>query len=105
MVSRKELLLYRGENDTKPKFCEINVNGQSNPDSNLDVSVKHEEEELFKIKRQKKQYFCQMFYDFKKEENDNYIYLTTACAFFTEDPEQHEVSCIIKINICNLLCS
>lgn len=57
LVSREELLLYRGENDTDnvPKFCEINVNCQSNPDSNLDVSVKHKEKELFKIIKEKKQ--------------------------------------------------
>ena len=100
-MSREELLLYRGENDTDnvPKFCEINVNCQSNPDSNLDVSVKHKEKELFKIIKEKKQCICQMFFDFEKE--DDNICLTTASAFFTK--EQHEVSCICIVCTCTIL--
>lgn len=103
-MSREELLLYRGENDTdnEPKFCEINVNCQSNPDSNLDMTVKHKEEELFKIIKEKmKQCVCQMFFDFKK--GDDNICLTTASAFYIK--EQYEVSCIVKITYTILLCS
>lgn len=87
-VSREKIMSYRGgQNDTvvQPQFCEIIVNGSSDPDNNLCITVECNEERLFSIEKQKKRFVCQMHYEYKIEKGK--ICLTTASAFVPDGCE------------------
>ena len=87
-VSREEVMSYRGgQNGTvaQPRFHKIIVDGSSNPDNDLCITVKCNEKELFNIEKPKKQFVCQMYYDYKIEKGK--ICLTTASAFVPDGCE------------------
>ena len=94
-VSREEVMSYRGgQNGTvaQPRFHKIIVDGSSNPDNDLCITVKCNEKELFNIEKPKKRFVCQMHYDYKIDDNGK-ICLTTASAFV---PDGHKNVSYIK---------
>lgn len=95
-VSREEVMSYRGGQngkvDVQPQFREVIVDGSSDPDNDLCITVKCNEKKLFNIKKPKKWFVCQMHYDYKIDDNGS-ICLTTASAFV---PDGHKNVCYIK---------
>lgn len=93
-VSREEVMSYRGDQNgtvVQPQFHEIKVDGSSKPDKDLSLTVKCNKKDFFDIKKPKKKYICQMFYNYTSV-NGN-ISLTTASAFV---PNEHRTVSYIK---------
>ena len=84
---------HGGQNGTvaQPQFREIRVDGSSNPDNDLCITVKCNEKKLFNIEKPKKRFVCQMVYDYKIENSK--ICLTTASAFV---PDGYRNVCYVK---------